>query len=87
MENENNLLYIKHYDKNWDLCDDDEKEYSISLEISNSQVNGGEIRNLNIMAEKIKPYPFINNKEKEKAVLIYSIHTKKFFPNFNREAD
>ncbi|MGB4438966.1 MAG: hypothetical protein WBJ13_07020 [Sedimentibacter sp.] len=83
---ENNQLYIKYYDKNWNLCDDDEKEYIIGLDVSNSQVNSGEMKSLSIMAEKTEPYPFINNDE-GKTVLIYSIDTKKFFPNFNREAD
>jgi len=85
-ENENNLLYIKYYDKNWNLCNDDEKEYSISLEVSNSQVRAGEMKKLTIMAEKAKPYPFINNYDK-KTVLIYSIDTKIFFPNFERKTN
>jgi len=85
-DNENNQLYIKYYDKNWNLCDDGEKEYIIRLEVSNVQVNAGKMKSLSIVAEKTEPYPFINNDE-GKTVLIYSIHTKKFFPDFNREAD
>jgi len=78
-DNESGHLYINYYDSNWKLCDADEKEYSISLEVSNVQVNSGEMKNISIVAEKTKPYPFIN-KEENKADTIYSIESEKFFP-------
>lgn len=79
-DNENGHLYIKYYDSNWNLCNDAEKEYSISLNVSNVQVNSGEMKSINIVAEKIEPYPFINKAE-QKADNIYTIESKKFFPN------
>lgn len=81
-DNENGHLYVKYYDSNWDLCNDDEKEYSISLNVSDVQVDSGEMKSITIMAEKIEPYPFINKAE-QKADTIYSIESKKFFPNTN----
>lgn len=81
-DNENGHLYIKYYDSNWDLCDDDEKEYSISLKVSNEQVSSGEMKSISVVAKKIEPYPFFNkDKAEQNSDNIYSIESKKFFPN------
>lgn len=78
-DNENGHMYVKYYDHTWQTCDDDEKEYKISINILNVPVNSGEMKAINMVAEKIKPYPFVNN-ETNKSNSIFSIESKKFFP-------
>ncbi|MFA9424151.1 MAG: hypothetical protein ACERLG_11265 [Sedimentibacter sp.] len=72
-------LYIKYYDVNWVPCNDDKKEYKISTNVSTVQVNSGKMESIRIVAEKLRPYPFIS-KEKNQSYSIYSIESKKFFP-------
>lgn len=75
----NTDTYIDNFDANWNKCNDNEKEYSIILEVSNSDVNSGELKAIKIRVEKSKHYPFI---EKDNSFPMVSIQSKKFFPDF-----
>lgn len=77
----NENIYISYYDKGWNICDEKSKEYSITLKVSDVSVNLGQMKEVNIRAERAESYPFIN-KSKEKTDYIYEIETSKFFPNY-----
>lgn len=69
----NSEIFIKYYDDEWIQGNGNEYVLSIVLEYENFK--SGELLNINISAEKEKPYPFIKKGEKN----IYSIESKKFF--------
>lgn len=74
----NETTYITYYDKNWNISNETNKEYSITVHTSEILMNSGKIIKINILAEKTKHYPFI---EKSKKIApIYEIDTMKFFP-------
>lgn len=77
--NKNNV-YVDYYDVNWNRCSNEEKEYSMILQVSKQLIGSGEMEDITITVEKSKPYPFAN-KSSNKIEPISSIVTKKFFPN------
>ena len=68
--------YTKYYDKNW--IQGSGNEYAVTIMIDLESSNSGEMVNINIFAEKEKPYSFIKTGGQQ----IYSIESKKFFPFF-----
>lgn len=74
----NNYAYTKYFGKNWNQNSMD-KEYAVTIRISDEDMKSGNLMIINISAEKEKPYPFI---KKEGMEQIYSIESKKFFPDF-----
>lgn len=76
---ENEHIFINYYDKDWNLCDDKNKEYLITVKVNDVYFKAGEMKEIYIIAEKAKPYPFIDKKNKLDD--IYIIETKKFFQN------
>ena len=79
-ENSNEKTYINYYDKTWVKCDAQNKEYIVSFKLSDNKTISGEIIKLNIIAEKVTPYPFIDkNNDIDN---IYEIETTKFFPTY-----
>lgn len=77
-ENEN--IFINYYDKGWNLCDEENKEYIVTVKINNVLYPYGELKNINITSEKSYSYPFID-RNKDTQNVIYEIYTQKFFPN------
>jgi len=75
----NNFVYTDYYDVNWNRCNENEKEYFIIVLVSNELIQSGEMEDITITVEKLKPYPFVDKDVKK---IIFSITTKKFFPNF-----
>ncbi len=75
-ESGNINTYTKYYDENW--IQGSGKEYAITIMIDNHNSSSGELVNINISAEKAKPYPFIKTGGQQ----IYSIDSKKFYPFF-----
>lgn len=71
-----NYVYTKYYDKYWKQGST--KEYTVTIIISDENSTSGKLIKINASAEKEKPYPFI---KKEGIEQIYSIESKKFFPN------
>lgn len=74
---DNNYIYTKYYDENWNQSTT--KEYAVTIMISDENSISGDLIKINISAKKEKPYPFI---KKEGIEQIYSIESKKFFPAF-----
>ena len=74
----NNYVYTKYYDENWNQNNID-KEYAVTVLISDKNSKSGNLIKINISAKKEKPYRFI---KKEGSEQIYSIETKRFFPAF-----
>lgn len=73
-ENTNNSsLYTKRYGGKTN------KEYIATVIISEEKLLSGTLVNIDIKAEKESNYPFI---KKEDTKQIYTLSTKKFFPNF-----
>lgn len=77
IDSNNNYIYTKYYDKNWSQSIN--KEYAVTIIITGGIAESGDIINIKITAEKEKPYPFI---KKEGVEQIYTIESKKFFPDF-----
>lgn len=75
--NSNSYIYTKYYDENWNQSIS--KEYAVTIMITSENLKSGDLININIVSEKEKPYPFIKN---EGIKQIYSIESKKFFPDF-----
>lgn len=81
LKTESNVrTYINFYDKSWELSNEADKEYLITVNISDEFSNNGTLKDIEITAERIEPYPFINKANNNQP--IYSIETKKFFPNY-----
>lgn len=81
LKTESNVrTYINFYDKSWELSNEADKEYLITVNISDEFSNSGTLKDIEITAERIEPYPFINKTNNNQP--IYSIETKKFFPNY-----
>lgn len=79
IKNEANVnTYINFYDKGWELSETD-NEYFITLIISKNVTENGTVNDIELKAERFKPYPFINKNNNNQK--IYIIETKKFFPN------
>lgn len=74
---EDEIIYENYFDKSWTVCDELNKEYIVSLKVSDISTNSGELKEIYINVEKAKPYPFINKEEDNQ--LIFEIETKKFF--------
>ena len=72
----NTYVYTKYYDENWNQNYID-KEYAVTVIISEKNSRSGNLIKIKISAEKEKPYNFI---KKEGAEQIYSIESKRFFP-------
>ncbi len=72
-------IYFNYYDGNWNLCDEQNEEYSITIEINDVSVDFGDMKDISMHAEKVKHYPFIDNHNENS--IIYEINTKKFFTN------
>ena len=72
----NTYVYTKYYDENWNQNYID-KEYAVTVIISDKNSKSGNLVKIKISAEKEKPYNFI---KKEGAEQIYSIESKRFFP-------
>lgn len=79
--NETENIFINYYDKDWDLCYDKNKEYIVTVKVRDVSYPYGEMKEINIVAEKSKPYPFIDKNKKDTQNVIYEINTKKFFPS------
>lgn len=78
----NDITFINYYDKNWDVCDKQNKVYVVSITIADASINSRKLKDINITAEKSIPYPFID-KGKDVTTL-YKINTKKFFSESGR---
>lgn len=74
---DNNCIFEKYYDENWNEGAD--KEYGVTIILNGEKTISGNLVSIIIKAEKEKPYPFI---KKDGAEQIYSIESKKFFPVF-----
>ena len=74
--------FINFYDKNWDICDEKNKEYLITVKVSDVLYPYGEMKEINIISEKAKPYPFIDKNKKDAQNIIFEINTKKFFQDW-----
>lgn len=79
--NKDENIFINYYDKAWNLCDEESKEYLIAVKISDVSYPYGEMKYINIKSEKVKPYPFIDKNKKEAQNVIFEINTQKFFPS------
>ena len=75
----NNDSFINYYDKDWELCDEKNKEYIVTVKINDTIHSSGNLKEINIIAEKHKKYPFIERNKNDGQTLIYEINTKKFF--------
>ncbi|WP_313344857.1 hypothetical protein [Sedimentibacter sp.] len=81
LKSENNVhTYINFYDKSWKLSNDVDNEYFITVNISDEFSNNGTLMDIELIAERIKPYPFLNKNNNNQA--IYTIETNKFFPSY-----
>jgi len=69
-------VYRKYYDKSWKQSSID-KEYAVCITLSHNNSKSGNLININITAEKEKPYPFT---KKEGLNKVFSVDSKKFFP-------
>lgn len=78
---ENESIFINYYDKNWNLCNEKDKEYIITVKVNNVLYPYGELKNISITSEKAYPYPFIGRNKDTIDNVIYEIHTQKFFPD------
>jgi hypothetical protein len=72
----NTYVYTKYYDENWNQ-NYINKEYAVTVIISDKNSKSGNLVKIKISAEKEKPYNFI---KKEGTEQIYSIESKRFFP-------
>lgn len=79
--NKNDSIFINYYDKDWNLCNEKNKEYIVTVKIDNVPYPYGELKNINITSEKVNAYPFINKNNEKSNNVIYEISTQKFFPN------
>ncbi len=79
-QDNNSYTYIKYFDENWKQGS--KKEYSVTTRVSNGNSKSGKLIKISIQVEKEKPYPFI-----KKGQEIYSIESKKFFPDFGGDND
>lgn len=72
--------YVNFYNKDWEISNDDNKEYFIAVTISDGFANNGRLMDIGLAAERIRPYPFINKGNSNHS--IYTVDTSKFFPNY-----
>lgn len=79
-----NIIYVNYYDKNWNKISKGENEYSVKALISDHSVISGEMYDIYVIVDKMKPYPFIGKKDETES--IYSVKTKKFFSSLNSGA-
>ena len=70
----NDNSYVKYFDEHWNISEEN-KEFEMNVVISNENLKYGELKIINISAERIHKYPFINGSKQ-----VYSIETKKYFP-------
>lgn len=75
----NQYIYTDYYDKSWNKCEVEEKEYFMTLIVSSKQLNTGDMKDVSVTIQKLKKYPFF---KKDNNLPIISFETKKFFPNF-----
>lgn len=75
----NDILYVDYYDKNWNKCVKEDSLYSITIDVSDNQLDYGDMKNIKIRADRVKNYPFDN---KQNNSLVFFIETEKFFPKF-----
>lgn len=68
-----NSSYVKYFDENWNLSNEN-KEYKITLTLSDENYKSGVLENISVSVEKTKKYPFIKGGQQ-----VYYIETKKFF--------
>lgn len=81
LKNEGDVrTYANFYDKGWKLSNETDKEYLITVNISDEFSDNGTLTDIELAAKRIKPYPFINKAGNNQA--IYTIETNKFFPNY-----
>lgn len=80
-DGKSSYYFTDYYDADWNKCNEEEKEYSMKIEVLNYSLNSGEMKNITVTVEKSKPYPFIDKLNGTK-VSIITIASKKFFPNF-----
>lgn len=79
-----NIIYVNYYDRNWNKSSKGENEYLVKALISEHSVTSGEMYDIYVTVDKMKPYPFIGKKDETES--IYSVKTKKFFSSLNSEA-
>ena len=83
LKNENNVsTYVNFYDKDWNLCEEGNNEYLVMISISDEFTANGTLTDIELVAERIKPYPFINKNNDSPS--IYAVETSKFFPGYQR---
>ncbi len=80
-KNDQNVqIYNNFYNENWELSSEIDNEYLLTLVISEHFTDNGTLRNIELVAEKVKPYPFINKSNSNQ--FIYIIETNKFYPSY-----
>lgn len=82
---ETEKIYVHYYDEYWNLCkneNDYNKEYFITVKISDVFSDSGTLKRFIVSSEKITPYPFIS--KTEESCKLYEIETKKFFSDTRR---
>lgn len=77
----NNNIYVNYYDKNWNNCGNSEKEYIVKVKLERNQIRSGEIISISVSSEKVKPYPFTDNKGENYPIILLS--TNKWFSNLD----
>jgi type II secretory pathway pseudopilin PulG len=76
ISNESASSYEKYYDINWRECRSEDREFTLSVEISKYKEEYGEMDEIKIAVDKEKKYPFIKDGGRN----LFSISTKKFYP-------
>jgi len=82
-ENKAHSKYVVFYDKNWDKCVNEDKLFSIELDVRSNELDSGVIDNIIVNVNRINRYPFID--KGSDSSLIFSVETKKFFPRIIME--
>lgn len=78
-ESEKSRQYIRYFDKEWNPCSENENEYQMETEvIEENEDKAGSMLSIKITVQKSKPYPFIGKFDET----VFSVVTKKFYPNF-----
>lgn len=78
---ENKNIFVNYYDKDWNLCNKKDNEFTVTVQISDIPFIYGEIKEINIISKKTKEYPIIDKNKEDEENIIFKINTKKFFPN------
>lgn len=73
-------VFTNYYDRDWNLCGEKNKEYTVTVKISDASLGSGNLKRVQLIAEKAVKYPFIDRNNTVNNTVIYEINTKKFFP-------